>query len=405
MILKDTLRMIVKAQHEELATYEFGIEREMIKAIDPNILFALVITGIRRCGKSTLQRQIMKNIPKACFFRFEDPRAENFELGDFEKLDEVLKEEYGDGGYYFFDEIQNVDKWELFIRKLLENKKHVLITGSNASLLSKELGTRLTGRHLDYALLPFSFEEFLRFSGKKAGVDTFEEYFHHGGFPEYLATKRVDVLQELFEDIIERDIVVRHGLRSSKVIKEMAHFLLANTGKEFSYNNLAKMFSMGSANSAIDYVSYLEDSYLLFTLPKFDYSFKKQVINPKKAYSIDNGLSRSNSVSFTADKGRMLENLVLIELRRRKYDVYYFREKNECDFVIREDRAITSAIQVCYEVNDENKDREMDGLIEALEKFNLKKGLVLTYNQEDEINIENKKIILKPVWRWMMESQ
>ena len=172
------------------------------------------------------------------------------------------------GSCYFFDEIQNVEKWELFVRTMLDQGKHFLITSSNASLLSKELGTRLTGRHLLKELFPFSYPEYLIFTSTKAGPETFNEYLKKGGFPEYLRFGRSEILQELLNDIVMRDIVVRHKLRSPKSIKEMALFLISNIGVEFSYNSLAKTFNLGSTNSAISFVSYLEDSYLLFTVPK-----------------------------------------------------------------------------------------------------------------------------------------
>lgn len=404
MMLKETLRAVVRAQREELSSYEYGTKREMLGKIELGLPFASVITGIRRCGKSTLLRQEMKRLGKTCyFFRFEDPRAEKFGVEDFEKLDEVFREEYGDSDYYFLDEVQNVEKWELFVRKMLDKKKRFLITGSNASLLSKELGTRLTGRHLNLELFPFSFKEFLSFSGMPAGIEAFEEYFQKGGFPEYLTFKRTEILQELFNDIIERDIVVRHKLKSAKAIKELALYLLANAGKEFSYNKLKEMLGLGSANSAIDYVSYLEDSYLLFTIPKFDYSLKKQLVNPKKVYSVDNGLSSANSVSFTADRGRMLENMVFLNLKRQGTGINYFRGKGECDFVTIERKKVASAIQACYQLTEENREREVNGLAEAMEKFGLEEGLILTYNQEDRIKAGNKKIALKPAWKWLLE--
>ena len=187
-----------------------------------------------------------------------------------------------------------------------------------------------------------------------------------------------------------RDIVVRHKLRSPKAIKEMALFLISNVGVEFSYNSLAKTFGLGSTNSAIAFVSYLEDSYLLFTVSKFDYSLKKQAVNPKKIYSIDNGLAAVNSVSFSSNRGRMLENCVFLQLRRDGKQIFYFKEENECDFVVKEKNAITQAIQVCYDLNEENKKREIDGLIEALEKFDLSEGLILTYDQQDELEISVK---------------
>jgi hypothetical protein len=402
MLLKSTLKSIVKSQRDELSSFDYGIEREKLSQIDLKAPFALIISGIRRCGKSTLLRQIMRKMKKFYYINFEDPRALNFEVSDFQKLDEIFNEEYGKSDYYFFDEIQNVSKWELFVRSMLDKKKHFVITGSNASLLSRELGTRLTGRHLSYELFPFSFKEFLKFTGKKPGVNSFEKYLNNGGFPDYLKLGKAEVLQELLNDIIARDIVVRHKLRSSKTIKEMALYFLTNVGKEFSYNSLTKTFNLGSTNTTIAFTSYLEDSYLVFTVPKFDYSLKKQLINPKKVYSIDNGLSRVNSVSFSKDRGRMLENIVFLHLRKKSKDIFYFKEKNECDFLVKGKDKTIRAIQVCYDLNEDNKKREINGLSEALTKFNLKEGLILTYNQGDVFNINKKKIVVKPVWKWLL---
>lgn len=403
MILKETLEGIVKSERDDLSKFDYGVEREKLSEIELDVPFAIVLSGIRRCGKSTLLRQLTTKVKNFYYFNFEDPRSINFEVSDFQKLNKIFVEEYGKDCHYFFDEIQNVQKWELFVRSMLDKKGHFIITGSNASLLSKELGTRLTGRHLSHELFPFSFKEFLVFTDQKPSIDSFEEYFSKGGFPEYLKIGKDEVLQELLNDIIARDIVVRHKLRSSKTIKEMALYFLTNLGKEFSYNSLTKVFNLGSTNSTIAFTSYLEDSYLIFIVPKFDYSLKKQLVNPKKVYSIDNGLSRANSVSFSKDKGRMLENTVFLHLRRKSKDIFYFKEKNECDFLVRERNKITKPIQVCYDLNEDNKDREIDGLLEALNQFNLKEGLILTYNQEDEIKKGDKKILVKPVWRWLLE--
>ena len=400
VLLKETLRSIVKTQHAELEALEYGIERTIGEKIDLKLPFAIILSGIRRCGKSTLLRQVMKKANNPYYFNFEDPRATGFEVNDFQKLNDIFKEEYGESNSYFFDEIQNVEQWELFVRTMLDRKKHFLITGSNASLMSKELGTRLTGRHLKHELFPFSYAEFLNFTSRKEGVNSFSDYVQKGGFPEYLRYGRSDILQELFNDIIMRDIVVRHKLRSPKTIKEMALFLISNVGVEFSYNSLAKTFNLGSTNSAIAFVSYLEDSYLLFTVSKFDYSLKKQAVNPKKVYVVDNGLADLNSVSFSSNKGRMLENCVFTELRRAGKEIFYFRGDKECDFLIKEKNAITKAIQVCYELNEDNKNREIDGLMEALKKFDLPEGLILTHNQQDKLEISGKTIKVCPAWSW-----
>ncbi len=402
---KETLRKIVKLQRGEMSAFDLGVKREEADKIDLEVPFAIVLSGIRRCGKSTLLLQLMKKIKGFYYFNFEDSRASDFEVRDFEKLDSVFHEEYGSQSYYFFDEIQNIPQWELFVRRLVDIKKRVIITGSNASLLSKELGTKLTGRHLNYELFPFSFKEFLTQTKAKADINSFEKYMITGGFPEYVKLNRPDILQELLKDIITRDITARYKIRSQKKLRELSIFLLTNIGKRFTYNSLKKNFKFGSTNSVISFISYFEDTYMLFTIPKFDYSLKKMLISPKKAYSIDNGFSIKNSVSFFDDRGRLLENLVFVNLRRKNKDLFYFQENNECDFLIRDGTKITAAIQAAYEINSDNKDREINGLEEAMNKFKLKEGLILTYDQEDILEVNGKLIKIVPVWKWLLELQ
>ncbi|MBX8640143.1 MAG: ATP-binding protein [Thermoplasmata archaeon] len=404
MILKETLQGVVNSQKEQLPTMDTGVVRDELSRIDVNLPFAIMISGIRRCGKSTLLRQVMRNARCFAYFNFEDPRTAGMESGDLLKLDSALTEAYGKFDIYLLDEIQNINGWETFVRSMLDRKKHFVITGSNASLLSRELGTKLTGRHLRHELFPFSYGEFLKFTSSAAGPDSFGEYTRMGGFPEYIRYGRNEILQELLNDILARDIVVRQKLRNPQTVKEMALYLLSNTGGEFSYNKLAKMFNLGSTNSAIAYVSYLEDSYLLFTVSRFDYSMKKQAISPKKVYSIDSGLYRANSISFTPNKGRILENQVFLNMRRHGRQVYYYKGKRECDFVVREGNSIVRAIQVCYDIDDDNRDREIKGLVEAMETFGLKEGLLLTCNQEDEMEFSERKIAIKPVWKWFLEQ-
>ncbi len=404
MILKESLRNIVRAQKKDVLLVDKIVEREKLKKIKVEESFAIVLSGVRRCGKSTLLRQIIQKSDNFYYFNFEDPNAINFELADFEILNQIFYEEYGECNYYFFDEIQNVEKWELFVRAMLDKGKYFIITGSNASLLSRELGTRLTGRHLNYELFPFSFNEFLKLTNKKPNIESFQEYFIKGGFPQYLKSGRAESLQDLFNDIINRDILIRHQVKNLKSLKEMGVYLITNVGKEFSYNSLKRTFDLGSVNSVISFISFFEDSYMLFTIPKFDYSIRKQIINPKKVYSIDNGFSVVNSASFSEDKGKMLENIVFLNLRKRYKEIFYFQENGECDFVIKDGLKITRAIQVCYILTEQNRERELNGLIEALDKFKLKEGLILTYNQEDKFVIEEKKIKAIPVWKWLLEN-
>jgi len=396
MIIKNILKKIVESQLKDLESLELGIQREKLTKINLNLPHATIISGIRRCGKSTLLHQLMKENPN--YFNFEDPRAVNFELQDFEKLIEIFKE-LNKSNLYFFDEIQNVPKWELAIRSLLDKGKKVIITGSNASLLSKELGTRLTGRHINYELFPFSYQEMLNLIKQKPNIKSFTEYLNKGGFPEYLKYKKQEILHELLKDIVIRDIVVRHKIRNSKTMRELAIYLLTNVGKEISLNKLTKTFNIKSVNTTASFISFLEESYLIFVLPKFSYSLKKQLINPKKIYSIDNGISNVNSASFSSDKGRMLENIVFQNLRRKYQKIYYFKEKHECDFIIKDKQTI--AIQVCYNLNEENKEREINGLKEAMSELKLNKGLILTFNQEDKLTIEDKIISVIPIWKWL----
>jgi len=398
MITKETLKEVIISQREYLEKLNVGTPRENeIKIIDS---FAILITGIRRCGKSTLLHQVLKKQKKGYYINLEDPRLEGFSLTDFNKIEQIMKELYGEGGVYFFDEIQTMEK---FIRYLIDKKEKVVITGSNASLLSRELGTKLTGRHLQVELFPFSFKEFLEIKKENASIRTFEEYLNKGGFPEYVKKEEVDILHELLSDVVMKDIAVRFGIKNTIILNKMAIYLISNVGKGFSYNSIKKIFEIKSVQSVIDYISYFENAYLVFTIPKFSYSYKQQQINPKKVYSIDNGFSYANSASFSKDKGKMLENLVFLGLRRKCKEIFYFQEKNECDFLVKEKEKIIIAIQVCYDFNEDNKNREIKGLLEAMKKFGLNKGVILTYNQEDEFSIEREKIVVKPVWKWLLE--
>ena len=307
MILKETLRTIVKTQQFG----DSGIPRSLLKDIDLKTKHTIVISGIRRCGKSTLLLQIMGNIKNFYYFNFEDPRASGFNGEDFFRLDEVFKEECKESDFYCFDEIQNVPEWEKFIRHLLDNKKRVVITGSNASLLGRELGAKLTGRHLSYELFPFSYDEFMVLKSKGPSEQSFSDYYGLGGFPEYIEAGDPQILRHLLMDVIERDIVARHELRNAVTLKNLATYLITNSAKEFSHNRLAKLFG-ASVNTVISYISYLEDSYILFTVPKFEYSLKKQLVNRKKAYIVDQGFAKANSLSFSQDRGRIFENIAFL---------------------------------------------------------------------------------------------
>ncbi len=405
MIIKDILREVIISQRKSLDNLDLGIPREKCEDIKIEESFAVIITGIRRCGKSTLLNQILRKQKTSYYLNLEDPRLEGFELADFNKVEEIMEETYGEDGIYFFDEIQNVNKWEKFIRYLVDRKKKVMISGSNAALLSTELGTKLTGRHLQIEIFPFSFREFLTITNQNPSINSFQTYSHMGGFPEYVKRAEPEILHELFYDIVAKDIAVRFGIKNTSILNKMLVHLISNVGKEFSYNSIKKTFYVKSVQSVIDYISYFENAYLIFTIPRFSYSYKQQQVNPKKVYSIDNGFSYNNSATFSKDIGKMLENLVFLALRRKFKEIFYFKETHECDFVIKQRDKIIYAIQVCSDFNEETKNREINGLLEALRKFNLKEGIIITHRQKDQFIINDKRIIVKPAWEWLLEKQ
>lgn len=403
-MFKSDIDAVIKDQRNWVSNDDNSVIREDISSLKPTSSFAIVICGIRRCGKSTLLRQISQKEKIQYYLNLEDVRLEDFVLKDFLSAEEVFDENYGKDGVYFFDEVQTVDKWEKYVRSLVDKKKKVVVSGSNASLLSKELGTLLTGRHLTYELFPFSFTEYLNYVKQKPNADSFNQYLRKGGFAEYLERADEIVLQELLKDIVIRDVAIRHSIKNSDLLIRLALYLITNVGKPFSFNSLKETFSVASVQTVIDYMSFFEDAYLIFTVPRFSYSYKKQQVNPKKIYSIDNGLSLANSVSFSKDEGRMLENCVFLHLRRKHKEIFYFKEKGECDFVISEKGKIVQAVQVCVKLDDHNLKRETDGLVEALKELKLDSGLIITLDQEDKLEIDEKKLDVIPAWKWMSKS-
>lgn len=281
MIQADTLKEVILSQKESMKNLNQGIEREKEIAITNS--FASIITGVRRCGKSTFLNQLLKKEPNFYYLNLEDPRLDGFELSDFNKIENIMKELFGEGGIYFLDEIQNIEKWEKFVRYLIDKKEKVVLTGSNASLLSMELGTKLTGRNIQTEMFPFSFREFLVLKKEEPSEETFLEYMQKGGFPEYLLKENPQILNSLLSDIVMKDIALRFGIKNTTVLNKIALYLISNVGKEFSYNSIKKMFEIKSVQSVIDYISYFENAYLIFTVPMFSYSYKKQQVNPKKS--------------------------------------------------------------------------------------------------------------------------
>lgn len=290
-----------------------------------------------------------------------------------------------------------VEGWEVFVNAQLEKGNLVTITGSNASLLSFELGTLLTGRHLDYELFPFNFEEFccLKDCGKSS--ESFLVYLQKGGFPEYLLYERTGILKRLFEAILMRDIVVRHGIKDVRSIKTLAVYLASNCGNLVIGSRLSSQLGLKTTVTILEYLSFLEQSYLFFLVPKFNHSAKAQSVNPKKGYSIDTGMTRSVGLSASKDLGRLFENVVFLELRWKTRNIWYYSEAAfECDFLWGESTVLENALQVCFELTSENREREVRGLVETCRKFPQLHPLIVTFNQRDRISYEGMSVDVVP---------
>ncbi len=397
MLLQSAISQIINTQKETLAKRDPGLKREALDALPDLTSFALIVSGIRRCGKSTLLFQLLTaKYPAALYLNFEDPRLYEFEPADFTRMDEAIK--LSGSTVLFFDEIQIIPEWERYARQKLDEGFKIVITGSNASLLSRELGTKLTGRHVSKELFPFSYHEFCDFRKQKASKASLLDYLETGGFPEYVKQGVPDILNQLFEDILTRDIVVRYGIRDVRTLKRLAFYLVSNVGKLITGTRLKSLFGMGSTSTVMEYLSHLEYSYLLHFVPKFSHSLRKQLVNPRKVYAIDTGLINVNSGSFSADEGRKFENLVFLNLRRNYREIYYFAEKGECDFIVIQNHTFHEAVQVCFELNRDNLDREVNGLVEALEFFEAAEGTIVTLDQTDTIEKNGKVIHVVPAY-------
>jgi predicted AAA+ superfamily ATPase len=282
----------------------------------------------------------------------------------------------------------------------LDKGHSVWVSGSNASLLTREVGAKLTGRHRSFEIFPFDYGEFLKFRKLKANASSLDKFMRDGGFPGFLADGDGILLQTLLRDIVQRDIALRHGLRETRHLMNLVLFLLAHTGQPFSLQKLSKVLQIPSVNQTGTYLEYLEDAYILQSLAKHSYSFKKRIVTPRKYYAVDNGLAAANNPQSTPDRGRRLENQVFLALRQRGIQASYDSETDlwECDFVYDE-----TALQVCLELNDSNRQREINGLLQAIRKSKgrLKNAVILTLNQSDQLEADGQLISIQPAWKWL----
>ena len=417
--MKDLLKQIILEQQEILHAQNKRYVQRYIADEWLQTSEILIISGIRRCGKSVLMQQIRDRlVEKDFFFNFDDERLANFKLDDFQKLQECFVELFGEQHTYYFDEIQNIEGWERFVRRLYNAGNKIVITGSNARMLSRELGTHLTGRYIQVEIYPFSFQEYLAMNeipvnaktlytttGRATMVKSFVKYMECGGFPKFLQDGSVSYLTSLYESIIYRDILTRNGLTNEKEMLEMMFYLASNATKRVTYSSLGKVVGIQHPDTIKNYLEYIQQTYLISQLFRYDPSVKKQMMSPKKIYFVDNAIIKRIGFNATENNGVFLENLVFIELKRRGWDVYYYADKKECDFIVRKGLHISDASQVTLKMDSpQTREREIAGVREAMQAYSLSKGYILTFEGKETINFDDGTIVeVVPVWEWILQ--
>lgn len=406
--------LLLQKREVEAQTKEPYITRDTTLNLKNNLI--KVIVGPRRAGKSFFALHYLKNTGSFGYINFDDEK-----LTDAQNYDEILtamNTVYNNPTYVLFDEIQNLPKWELFVNRLQRQGYNLLITGSNSHLLSKELATHLTGRHSLRTIFPFSFTEFLQLDGKALTTQEIRaklsSYLISGGFPEPLIKNmdRKEYLTTLFNAVIYKDIVKRYRIRNPKEIENLAYYLISNVASEYSFHSLTNVTKIKSSHTIQKYLNYLEESYILFSLNRFSYKVKEQLSSNKKIYCIDNGFITTKAFSITPNIGKLYENLVSCELKRKEnqgeYEVYYWKnaQQEEVDFVIKKGIQVEQLIQVCFNPqNAETMKREIRALIKAGKELNCVNLLVITEDKEKEEDTEwfGEKASIKhiPLWKWL----
>lgn len=410
---KNKLRQVIIDQQELFQKTENLIDRDTELNLKGNEI--IIISGIRRCGKSSLLKLISKKVEgNKLYLNFDDIRLTDFNTTNFEDIQSIAIELLGKGKItYFLDEIQNVQYWERWVNNLYAIDIKVFITGSNSNLLSSEISTYLTGRNKIISLFPFSFKEYLKIKDVEvskqmtsAQISTifryFKEYIVTGGFPLVIKNDDLQLSKQYFEDILNKDILNRYKIKQIKETKDLLLYLFSNIGKPYSYSRLKQVTGIKSLSTIKNYIDYFRNVFLLYTLERFDYSIAKQKISSSKPYAGDNSFLKTIAFNFTENKGKRLENMVFLHLMRNKKEVYYHLNKKECDFVVKNGLKIVQAIQVCMDLsNPETRKREIEGLQDAMKQYKLKDGLILTMEHEEIIKAKN--ITIKPLWKWLLE--
>lgn len=403
----------------EIKTIQRDREVEIKKALENNLIKVLI--GVRRCGKSFLAHQILRG-KEYGYVNFDDERFVGARTEDLNDFLEAINEISPNAKHLLLDEVQNIEGWELFANRLKRSGYNIVITGSNAKLLSQELATHLTGRHISLELFPFSFKEFLKrkdliFSdqdlyltkNRATAKKALEEYMQQGGFPELFSIEnKKQYLRDLYDKIISRDIMPRHKVRFGKELKELAVYLFSNFGSRFTYRKLKNVFEIKSSHTVKNYVNYLEEAYLIFELLPFSFKLKQQLNSARKIYCIDNGMINAISFQNSPNSGRMMENVVFLDLKMKNWEIYFYINESggEVDFVVRENRKIFQLIQVCYDLkNIETKERELSALIKSSEELGCDNLTVITWDEDGNETYKDKKINFVPLWKWLLEEK
>lgn len=435
MINKDTIKLIIR--QFQSSTLPEMITRNLSLPVNSGKIISL--TGVRRCGKTyllfdTIKRLKNKGIPaeNILYLNFEDERL-SLETHELDLIIQAWRELHNGvltkSHYFFFDEIQNIANWEKFVRRLYDSETtNIFITGSNSAFLSTEIATSLRGRTLTFEVFPFGFDEYLRFRNiqndyflpqtRAVILNEFDDFLFNGGFPETIGKEpliRNEILRTYYYLMLYKDLIERYNISSISVLKRFMEKLADNLTKGFSINKVYKVLrSIGLSmdkNLLYDLSIYAENIYLAFKIERYSYSLASRKRSDKKAYLIDNGLLNIIGHSFSLNKGKLLENAIFIFLRNQLGSIYenrifYYKDKTECDFVIFDINKPTHCIQVSYDISDpKTKEREVNGLMDAMNNFMLNTGYIITADQEEEMIIENKKIFIRPAYKVLIDNK
>jgi predicted AAA+ superfamily ATPase len=416
---RDQIKAMLLEQFDSFWGLETGTERTQLSEIEQaaNVPHAIIVSGLRRVGKSTLLAQMAHKLGKEAFYylNFEDDRFLGFQAEDASHLYQVLVETFGERKIFVIDEVQNITGWEHFVRRFMDMDFKFYITGSNASLLSRELGTRLTGRYVPIELFPFSFREYMKFQGQEIPdlrrmttvgnarlKNALDGYLQSGGIPDALKYPELPLLRTLYDDVLYRDIATRYRLEAVTALRELAFYLMSNPATLVSFNKLKDQFRLGSVNTIKSYIDYMENSWLVFTLNLYDFSVKRQQIAPKKVYCIDTGFSNAVGFGFSSNAGKLLENLVFLALRRQTKEIYYYSTPAgyEVDFYLPEKRQL---IQVAQHLeNSATREREVRALRDALKSIKVDKALILSGANENSSEINGVPVEIRSAAEWLI---